>query len=134
MNTNLAECIVDDGGELPCGLSRSIGNPTPSFIEWYLYSAGLSWVPAEFHLWCALSVIAACVADRVWFEKFRGERLTPNLYVMLIGPSGVGKNQAIRKAQKLVERAPNRERVGLYRGKISAQSLLSYLGGGTQKK
>jgi len=121
--TAVAETEVLDA--LPCGLQTS---DPPSWLEWYLYAAGLSLVPRSFHAWCGLSAIAACVADRVWYEKFKGERLTANLYVMLIGPSGVGKNQAIRRAQKRVESIPAVDRVQPYRGKITAEQLLSRLG------
>jgi len=64
----------------------------------------------------------------VWYEKFRGERLTPNVYVGLIGPSGVGKNQAIRRAQKRVESIEHADLVQVYRGKISAEGIFSRLG------
>lgn len=114
-----------NGTTLPCGLQTS---DPPSWLEYYLYAAGISLVPPQFHVWCGMAALAACVADRVYYEKFKGERLTPNLYVMLIGPSGVGKNQAIRRAQKRVEAVENVDRVQPYRGKITAEQLLSRLG------
>lgn len=113
---------------LPCGLQP---NPSAGFLEWYIYAAGLSKVPSQFHLWAALSALAACMSDRVWFEKFRGEKLYPNLYVMLIGPSGTGKNQAWRRAQRRVELMPPAEfdATQLYRGKSSAEAMISRLAG-----
>lgn len=110
--------------ELPCGMQRS---QPGSWLEWYCYNAGTSLVPPAYHLWCGINALAACIADRVYYEKFKGERLTPNLYVMLIGPSGVGKNQAIKRAQKRVEAIPSVDRVQVYRGKITAQQILSRL-------
>lgn len=117
---------------LPCELAPS---DPPSFLEWYTYAAGTSLVPAQYHLWCGLAAVAACVADRVYYEKFKGERLTCNLYVGLIGPSGVGKNQAIRRAQKRVEALPDErlKLVQVYRGKISAEGILSRLGEKSKK-
>lgn len=110
---------------LPCGVESS----TPgSFHEWYVYSRGYSLVPPQFHLWASIAAVAACVTDRVYYEKFKGEHLTPNIYVGLIGPSGVGKNQAIRPAQKLVEDVAHTDDVNVYRGKISAEGILTRLG------
>lgn len=119
-----------NGTTLPCGLHP--GEPA-SWLEWYLHAAGLSLVPPQFHVWCGMAALAACAADRVYYEKFKGEKLTCNLYVMLIGPSGVGKNQAIRRAQKRVEGIESVERVQPYRGKITAEQLLSRLGDPKQR-
>lgn len=112
---------------LPCGLPAF---DQPGFLDWYLYGAGLSKVPPQFHLWAGIGALAAAVGDRVWFEKFTDEKLYPNLYVMLIGPSGTGKNQAWRRAQRRMEMLPSDEQlaVRLYRGKITAEAILSRLG------
>lgn len=95
-----------------------------------MYAAGLSKVPREFHLWVGISALAATIGDNVWYEKWIDEKLYPNLYVMLIGPSGTGKNQAWRRAIKRAEAMPesDQKRVNLYRGKVSAEKLLSRLG------
>lgn len=118
--------MEEDAYVLPCNAEP--GLVEPSWLEWYLYAAGFSLVPREFTWWCGMAALSACVANRVWYEKFKGERLTANLFTMLLGPSGVGKNQAIRRAVKRVESAPS----GLacanpYRGKMSAQGILTYL-------
>jgi hypothetical protein len=112
---------------LPCNLPPF---ETPGFLSWFVYAAGLSKVPPQFTLWAGLSALSACMSDRIWFSKFRNEKLYANLYVMLIGPSGTGKNQAWRQAQKLVEKMPSSEQeiVQLYRGKSSAEALISWLG------
>lgn len=113
---------------LPCGLPPF---EQPGFLDWYCHGAGASKVPPQFHLWAGISALSACIADRVWFEKFADEKLYPNLYVMLIGPSGTGKNQAWRRAQRRVERMPDDEqkRTQLYRGKITAEAIISRLAG-----
>ena len=113
---------------LPCGLQPH--DTTPTFLEWSLYAAGASKVPAPFHLWSSLALLAATTANRVWYEKFPGDKLYPNLYVMLLGPSGTGKGVALRRAQKYAEALDNsvRDRIQLYRGKITPQALLTRLG------
>lgn len=96
-----------------------------NFLQAYRYMVGKSEVPTQFHLWCGLSLIASCVADRVWIEKFRGSKLAPNLYVVLLGPSGCGKGVAIDCAISLVK---DISLVNLYRGKSTAQFVIDHLG------
>jgi hypothetical protein len=102
----------------------SILDETNNLVRLYLHYCGRTEVPTEFHLWAWLSVMAACVADRVWIEKFRGEKLAPNLYTILIGPSGLGKGQAIGSATRFVRDIP---RINMYRGKSTAPALIDEL-------
>lgn len=102
----------------------SILAETSNLLRLYIHHTGTTEVPDEFHLWSCLSMIGAAVSDRVWFEKFKGSKLAPNLYVILVGPSGIGKEIAIRTASKFLEKVP---RVNLYRGKVTAPSLIDYL-------
>lgn len=46
--------------------------------------------PTIYRQWAAISLIAAIVEQKVYIETFR--RLYPNLYILLIGPPGVGKS------------------------------------------
>lgn len=103
----------------------SLLDRTGNLLALYEHHVGESEVPREFTVWSCLSLIAACVADRVWYEKFHGKRLAPNLYVMLIGPSGLGKGEAIDTAIRYAADIP---KVNLYRGKATAQFLLDHLG------
>ena len=98
---------------------------TQNFLDLYLHAIGQDEVPPLYHLWSALALLAACVADRVWVEKFRGAKLAPNLYVILVGPSGLGKGLAIDQATKYVRDLP---RVNLYRGKSTAAHIIDRLG------
>ena len=106
-------------------MKASILEKTHNFIELYQHHLGESEVPEAFHDWSCLALMAACVADRVWLEKFRGSRLAPNLYVFLVGPSGLGKGQAIDEAMKFTT---GLKRLNVYRGKTTAQYLLDFLG------
>jgi hypothetical protein len=87
--------------------------------------AGVSSVPREYHFWCALSLIAALVADRVWIEKIRNKPLAPNLFVMLVGASGTGKGVAIDNATWFLPPLPH---LGFFRGKVTAPRLIDYMG------
>jgi len=113
---------------MPRKLTRSpspVTLQTTNLIKLYEHLVGKSEVPTQFHLWCCLATIAACVQDRVWVEKFKGSRLTPNLYVVLLGPSGCGKGKAIDIATAFVQHL---KRVNMYRGKSTAPFLIDYMG------
>src|SRR6185503_13398107 len=97
---------------------------TDNLIDLYMAYAGQSEVPPQFHLWCCLSVIASAVSNKVWLEKMPGKRLTPNLYVALIGPSAIGKGEAIDAMLNVVRDQP---RINFYRGKVTAPGLLDVL-------
>lgn len=73
--------------------------------------------------------MAACVGNRVWMEKFRGSKLTPNLYVLLVGDSGSGKGVAIDAALRLLQddTDPDIEEMNVYRGKATAPHIIDFL-------
>jgi hypothetical protein len=98
---------------------------TVNFVKLYQHYVGRSEVPAQYHLWGCLSIMAACVADRVWLEKFSGSRLAPNLYTVLLGPSGLGKGIAIDLATSFVKDVA---RVNMYRGKSTGPFLIDHMG------
>lgn len=106
-------------------LAPSKLDQTNNLLALYLHQCGETEVPKLFHVWSCLSIIAASVADRVGLEKFKGSLLAPNLYVILIGPSGLGKGEAIGAAMKFV--AENRK-INAFQGKATAPYLLDYLG------
>ena len=95
------------------------------FISLYRYSAGKSEIPDVYHFWCALSVIAACVQDQVWFNKFRSSYLNPNLYVVLEGGSGDGKGVAISHAGHVLGEL--KQELNWFDGSITPPQLLQWL-------
>ena len=95
------------------------------FIKLYLHHTGISEIPEQFHLWSCLSLIASCVADRVWIERHADSKTAPNLYVFLLGASGVGKEKAINTAVRYVADHPL---VNVYAGRATAPYLLDYMG------
>lgn len=97
---------------------------TRDFFELYMHQTGTSEVPASFHFWAAMSLLAAAVGDRVWIEPDAGRKIFPNLYVFLIGPSGSGKEQAVMGASKLGLHEPV---LDLFMGRATRQYLLDYL-------
>lgn len=67
--------------------------------------------PAQYALWTGILTLSVAAGHRVWLEE-ANNRVYPNLYVVLVGPSGVGKGQAMREAvpfldKTLVPRSPD---------------------------
>ena len=58
--------------------------------------------PRQWILWSGLSAIGAVAGPNVWLDKFY-YKLSPNMYVMLIGKSGLGKGLGTWLAKVLVE-------------------------------
>lgn len=73
----------------------NIFDQTENMLDLYLYAVGRTSIPMSWHKWTCLSMVAASLSDRVGIRWFHHKALAPNLYVMLIGPSGVGKGVAI---------------------------------------
>ena len=105
--------------------SESILSKTTNFFDLYRYISGDSEVPGIFHFWSCAALLSAVVQDRIWVEKVRGEKLYPNLYIILVGPSGLGKGMAISQACRL---ADSSVRIPKYRGKITFARLIDRMG------
>lgn len=103
---------------------RGILNEVYNFIDLYLHHVGQSEVPRIYHEWSAISLLAACARDRIWFEKFSGKKLMPNLFVYLIGPSGSGKDNAAETAMEFIEEF---HEIRCYHGKASAQYFYDWI-------
>ena len=95
------------------------------FLNLYMHMIGRSEVPRRFHFWSCMSLLAACVADRVWVKADIATKIYPNLYVFLVGPSGSGKEQAIKVVLKLV--AEQQSKVNPYAGKMTGPAMWEYL-------
>ena len=103
-----------------------------TFLDRYIQTAGVTFTPPAFHRWACLSLVAAALADRVWLEKLK-KHVYPNLYVMLVGPSGCGKGEALDMMMKLASDVPSL--LGrILRGGLTKQRLLDILGGRSTKR
>mgnify|MGYP001609899771 CR=1 FL=1 len=109
------------------GLNGSHERMPDDFFSLYLRHAPTMEVPRAFHFWAAMSLLAASVADRVWLEKLKTP-LPPNLYVILLGPSAVGKGTAIDVATKFAT-----PRMNLYAGSTTAPALIDYMAAGASR-
>jgi hypothetical protein len=99
-----------------------------TFIDLYLRYCGTTNTPARFNEWVALSLMAAAMADHCWVEHAPNQPIAPNLYTLLIAPSGVGKGKAIERAMKLISMDEKMPR-DTYYGRMSGQGLADWMGG-----
>lgn len=70
-----------------------------SWIESFVEFNSLRAAPKIYLEWCALSTIAGALERRCWVQTNAGE-LYPNLYLLLVGAPGSGKDQAIMQARE----------------------------------
>ena len=96
------------------------------FIETYRKWLGKSEAPAAYVEWCALSLIAACIGNRVWLPYKIGNREMKkygNLYCMLVGPSGNFKSYAIDSVEEVLRGVELERRINIYRGHITNSGM-----------
>lgn len=105
-------------------MAKSKLEETHDFIDLFEYLGGDWIVPPQFLRWAAISLIAACVEDRVWIQVFEHAPLYPNVWVFLIGGQGAGKDFAIGSALGLVKPED-----GLWKidGKVTMPALYDYM-------
>lgn len=58
------------------------------WLDAYLEYTDSSEPPTSYHVWCGLSVIAGALQRRVYLQQGLERTIYPNLYVILVGPSG----------------------------------------------
>lgn len=76
------------------------------WITSYMEFTDESESPLVFRKWTAISAVAAALQRRVYYPWIGPDiTLFPNMYIVLIGPSGVRKSSAIIPAKKLLREA-----------------------------
>jgi hypothetical protein len=74
----------------------------PDWIDAYMELTGDSEPPVAYRKWCAVSTIAS-VLQRKCFTEWEN-RLYPNMYIILVGPSSCRKGSAMRQARIFIDR------------------------------
>lgn len=110
-------------------MARRILEQTNHLLLLYRHHIGKTEVPIVLHDAACLAGIAAACEDRIWFEKFKGSRLTPSLYTFLVAPSAIGKGDACDRIMTYVSELP----INNYVGMITAEKMLERMSG-TPKK
>ncbi len=73
----------------------------PDYLSTYLKFTEKSEPPTNYHIWTCLSVIAAAM-QRKCYLRWGFKTLYPNLYIVLIGPSGCRKGTAMNIGKDLL--------------------------------
>lgn len=74
----------------------------PDFLSAYLKYSEKSEPPMNYHIWTCLSIIAASLQRKVYL-RWGFKTLYPNIYIVLIGPSGCRKGTAMNIGKDLLQ-------------------------------
>jgi Protein of unknown function (DUF3987) len=77
-----------------------------SWIEAFLEYTEILPSPPLFRRWTAIAYIAAAMERKVWVRTM-GSDLYPNLYTLLVGPSGIGKGKALTAGERILRAVPD---------------------------
>lgn len=84
-------------------MARELSDWLDSYIKYTENSES----PLSYHVWCGLSVIAGALQRRIYLKWGLGRIIYPNLYVVLVGPSGrTRKGVAIGIAKEFLKKVP----------------------------
>jgi len=84
-------------------MSRELSN----WLDYYLEYTTNTESPTSYHTWCGLSVVAGALQRKVYLRWGLGQVIYPNLYIVLIGPSGrTRKGVALGIAKDLLKQVP----------------------------
>lgn len=79
----------------------------PNWLDAYLEYTQNSESPTSYHKWCGMGVIAGALQRKVYLKWGIGQVIYPNLYVVLVGPSGrTRKGVAIGIAKDMLKEVP----------------------------
>lgn len=95
-----------------------------SFVEQVLYYTKDSESPRRYYYWSALAAIAAVVKDNVYLDRITAGMVYPNIYVLLVGRSGLRKGPPVNLAKYLVTHVNNTK---IYAGRVSIQGVIADL-------
>ena len=76
--------------------------PANSIFHHWLASRYLIETPVAFDLACGISALGALLKREVWVDQIKW-KIYPNMSVMLVGPSGIGKDTAIDGAEEILQ-------------------------------
>lgn len=105
----------------------------PDLIKAYCDYADNGFLPPQFNLWSALSIVAGSLERRVWLPWSDTYSFYPNIYVMLVSMPGDGKSVALNTAVSLLQEVKNRgARLNIMPSQVTEAKFIELMGhGGT---
>lgn len=94
-----------------------------TWIEHLLKVTKESESPRRYYYWAGLSAIAGVMKNSVYLDKFY-YKLYPNIFVLLVGKSGIRKGPPVALAKRLVAEVGNTRVIS---GRASIQAIISEL-------
>ena len=94
-----------------------------TWIDKLLISVKATESPKKYWYWAGLTAISAVVGRKLYLDRFY-HRLYPNLYVILIGRSGIRKGAPVSMAKALVKEVDNTRIIS---GRASIQAIIKDL-------
>jgi hypothetical protein len=77
-----------------------------SWIDTYLEYTEILQSPPLYRKWVAIFYLAAAMERKIWVRTM-GSSLYPGLYILLVGPPGIGKGQAIYPGEEILRKIPD---------------------------
>jgi len=74
----------------------------PNFLNAYLQLHMDQFVPAKFHYWAGVSIVAAVLERKVWLPWSQTVTYYPNIYTLLVGRPAIGKSTAVDPAMEFI--------------------------------
>lgn len=115
-----------------CPIDCADPHSNSGILQRYVHLTRQFEAPASYHVFSLLTMIAAATGRMVVIDR-GGYRLWPNLYVLLHGPSGMGKSIAAGHAQNLMEQAVG-DRLRLYPDDLTGEGLFQIMYDQTENK
>lgn len=81
--------------------------------------------PRRYFYFAGLSALSAVAGRKIWLDRGGAYILYPNIYVMLIGPSGIKKGLPVKVAEKLVKDTKSTRVIA---GRSSIEAIIENLG------
>ena len=96
-----------------------------SWLDDLVEAAAAAETPSSYIFWSGIATISAIVSPNVYINRGGIYKLSPNVFVMLIGESGLGKGFPIAISKKLVKIVNNTR---LISGRNTIQAIVKDLG------
>ena len=98
--------------------------PFPDWIAAYVEYMKDTEFPNSYHIWNAISCIAGALQRRVYMPWGR-QTIYPNMYVILVGPSGLGKGESMRPVIDIFTQVPG---LNVAPDSVTIQELIRLMG------